>query len=143
MTNGGLLTAEQILAADDLKTDYVECAEWGGTIKVRAMGSAELAEWRNRALGAARAKMGDLGNLSEADIEITLGRSDYWIVGKCAIDEKGNPLFTEEQIEKLAAKSDAPIARAGKRIRELSGLTEEAAQEIAGKSEAEAQPATI
>lgn len=92
----GLLTGEQILAADDLTFEDVECPEWGGTVRVRVMGAGE-----RRAFERAMPKDKDSDSL---DVRTLL-------VGACLVDEDGKPLFTADQLQELAKKSSVPIVR--------------------------------
>ena len=39
------LTRDEILGADDLKTESVKVPEWGGTVLVRELTGAERDEW--------------------------------------------------------------------------------------------------
>ena len=113
-----LLTAEQILAAQDLPTKDVYIKEWGGTVRVASI-TAEDAE--NARLAAD--KGGDI--LSE-------------MLSRCAVDEAGNRLFSVEQAKQLKKKSNRAFMKFGMAALELNGMTEEAQKDIAGNSKAPA-----
>ncbi|HUT12400.1 MAG TPA: hypothetical protein VMY42_18015 [Thermoguttaceae bacterium] len=106
----GYLTAEEILARDDLQTEDVAVPEWGGTVRVRTMTAGERDRFEER--------MWSGGN-GEADKGIM--RAFY--VGSCTIDEDGKRLFTDEQMTALTKKSASAMDRVFDVVRKLSGLT--------------------
>lgn len=117
-----LLTADQILTADDLDTKDVEVSEWGGSVRVRGLSGRE----RDRFEASLR---DDRGETDTDNIRAKL-------VGRAVIDETGSRVFTDAQINALGEKSGAVLDRLFDEIRDLSGMTDEAAEKIAGNSEA-------
>jgi hypothetical protein len=102
-----LLTADEILQAEDIITMEVDVPEWGGSVKLRSLSGADAM----RFIEAVGKKAG-----SAVDI-----------VALCAVDDAGNPLFTEEQWDKLKTKSLRAILRLQRAALEINGLTEESA----------------
>lgn len=114
-----VLTRDQILAADDLKTERLEVAEWGGTVIVRTMTGADRDELEAAIVGAdGRSK------------DATILRAK--VVALSVVDEEGNRLFKFEEARELAKKSAAALARVAKVAMRLSAITDEAVEEIKG-----------
>lgn len=90
------LTAEQILAADDLGLLEVKVKEWGDSVFIRVMSVAERDAYERKWIG-------------KRDTGVENFRTEYLVRVLC--DAKGNLLFTKDQVEKLGAKSGAVMAR--------------------------------
>jgi len=89
-----MLTRDEILNADDLKTEVVDIPEWGGQVTIREMtGTAYEAYESNTHI-----RVGDkyMPNLIDRRARL------------CAmsiIDDKGELLFSDSDIKKLSGKS--------------------------------------
>jgi hypothetical protein len=106
------LTADDIFGADDLKLESVDVPEWGGRVFVRQMSA-----------GARDAY--DVSQTDEGDkLNLTNFRSR--LVAFTCCDEGGTLLFTQDQVEKLAAKSAAPLLRVFAAAKELNKVGTEA-----------------
>lgn len=105
---GKYLTAEAILAAEDFKYADVECPEWGGSVRVRSLSGGQ------RSLITQRVKENNNEDLEEL----------LTVMG--TVDEDGNRIFTNKDIEALRKKSNMPISRIAKMIMEISGIGSEA-----------------
>jgi hypothetical protein len=86
-----LLTAEQILGADDLP--YEDAPAWGGTVRIRRLGAIERRQFEK--------KLGEPND--DVDTRTRL-------VGMCLAGEDNAPLFSEAQLAALAKKSSTEIA---------------------------------
>lgn len=106
MSEKHYLSAEDILGADDLKSQEVEVPEWGGVVRLRPMSGEEALK---------------LVELSGTDRTGAALR----VVALCAVKEDGSRLFTDEQIVALRAKSAAALLRLQKKAMELNSLVEE------------------
>lgn len=98
------LTAESILNAEDFRYEDVECPEWGGTVRVRSLSGGQRSVITQR-----------VQDKATEDLEELL------VVMGC-VDETGNRIFTNKDIDKLKKKSNTPISRISKKIMELSGI---------------------
>lgn len=112
------LTAEQILAADDLGLLRVEVPEWGGDVFVRVMSVGERDEYERQWIGK-----------KETGIENF--RTQY--LARVLCDEKGKLLFSRDQIAALAEKSGAVMGRLFDVAMRHNKMTEEDVQQL-GKS---------
>lgn len=114
-----LLTADQILAAEDRRYECVEVPEWGGTVRVGSMTAAQRDRWD--ALIVRRRQGGE----DDALIRAT-------VVAFAAVDEGGKPVFTPDQIARLADKDARPVNRVFEVAARLNALTDDAAEEVKG-----------
>lgn len=113
-----LLGRDSILGAQDLKHVDVDVPEWGGTVRVRMMTGSE----RDAFEAGTVIRQGK-------KVEANLVNIRARLVSLCAIDENGVRLFSEADVEALAAKSGAALGRLFEACQKLNGLTEEAAAE--------------
>ena len=114
-----MLTREQILQADDLRSVDVDVPEWGGTIRVRVATGRERAKFQQI---VGNAKDGMPANFMER------------FVATCAVDEKGQPLFTGgDDVKELSEKSAVALTKVFNAAAELNGMTDGSVEEIAGE----------
>lgn len=118
----GLLGRDAILGATDLPSVDVEVPEWGGTVRVRMLTGGERDAF-------------EAGTITRhgKKVEQNLVNIRARLVALCAVDEKGERLFGEGDVEALARKSAAALNRVFEAARLLNGLTEEAAAEAAAQ----------
>lgn len=112
------LTAEQILAADDMGLKEVAVPEWGGSVFIRVMTVGERDEYERMWIG-------------QRDKGIANFRTQY--LARVLCDEAGKLLFTRDKIDALAAKSGAVCGRLFDEAMQHNRMTEEDVQEL-GKS---------
>src|SRR5574340_602108 len=101
-----LLTREQILQAQDLKTQDVDVPEWGGTVRVRMMTGTE-----RDAIGAA---------LIGPDRKPDMRQYRIRLLAACIVGEDGAPLFGQDEIEQLGRKSSLALDRVYRVAEELN-----------------------
>lgn len=121
------LTRDQIIAADDRETREVDVPEWGGTVKIRALSGWERDNYE-------KSIMKFQGDRAVPDMANATAK----LLARCIVDDKGERLFTDKEIGDLGRKSSQVMSRLYDVAAELSGLTEKAAEDAEGKSEAEA-----
>lgn len=116
------LTREQILECVDLPREAVEVTEWGGTV------------WVTRLSGLHRAELDDITrNLLGEDKKFTsVTGLEYTLalLVRAVVDEDGNRLFTDDDIQRLRTKSDEALGRVAEVAVRLNGLGAKAEQEI-------------
>ena len=108
------LTKEQIISAEDVKTVDVSVPEWGGVARVRNLSALE----RERFIRDTQKK------------ELDLSQTKIAWVARCLIDDNGNPLFSESEVELLGAKSARALDRVVDAIESINALTAESLDEI-------------
>ena len=110
------LTAEQILAADDLGLVKVNVKEWGGDVFIRVMTVGELDGYQQE--WAANKQTG-----------VDNFRSKF--LARCLCDEQGNRLFSDEQIAKLAGKSAKVVSKLFDKAMKHNAMSESDVEELA------------
>lgn len=115
----GLLTAADILDAEDIKSEYVEVPEWGGTVKIVGL----TGEQRNKVGALMRAES---KKSSEDD---ALAYFQMRIAAAAMVDEEGKRLFSQNDVVKLAKKSASAIQRVYAVAARLAGIGDEALEE--------------
>lgn len=115
-----LLTKEQILGAEDVKSKIVEVPEWGGSVKVSTM-SGRARDMFERSIVAAN------GQASTDNIRAKLAAATI-------VAEDGSLLFTEKDIEKLAKKSASALDRVVAAAQELNLITDKDVEAVAKNS---------
>lgn len=88
--------AKRILAAPDLRTETVEVPEWGETVKVSEIGALERVRWAR-----------ELDKDESPDKFLPMVK----LLALCLVDDDGSRLFTAEEAEALANKSEAALKR--------------------------------
>ena len=96
-TKTKLLLRDQILAANDLKTERVEVPEWGGAVTVRSMTAGDRDQWEQRLWGGKR------------DVALTQVRAS--LVAFTVVDDAGELMFSVDDLEALSRKSSAALTR--------------------------------
>ncbi len=114
------LTREEILQVQDLPVEDVHVPEWGGWVRVRGL----TAEERDRLEASILEGQGKHTRVKMENVRAKL-------VAMTVVDEEGNRLFTDEDVAALAKKSATAMQRVFDVAMRLSGLTEEAMEELA------------
>jgi hypothetical protein len=118
---GKVLTRDEIADAQDLTLERIAVPEWGGDVFVRGMNGAERDAYLAGALDAK-------GNV---DLHNMTAR----LVAASAVDETGERLFTEADVQMLAGKSAAALSRVFSVASRLSGISKEDVEALAKNSE--------
>jgi len=119
------LTRDQILAAEDLAREIVDVPEWGegAQVLVRELTAAEREQHYYLMIG----------DDDTVDVQKAVGFRQRLCVW-CIIDEDGEHLFTQADVEALGRKNTKVVDRIADVVRRLSGLAEET-EELAKNSE--------
>jgi hypothetical protein len=118
------LTREAILGASDIPTEVVNVPEWGGAVMVRGLNAREA----NR-LGVAVTQQ------SQSNQTAAQEKFPIELVALAVVDEGGQRLFSDADIEALAQKSGAALMRVFVVAQRLSGLDTVSAEQLAKNSE--------
>ena len=118
-----LLSKTAILAANDLKSEDIEVPEWGGAVRVRSFTGRERDAFEaSMVRGEGRDRKVDLTNMRAR------------LVGLTVIDETGQRLFTDEEVDLLGAKSGAALDRVFAVAQKLNGLSGADVEELSKNS---------
>ncbi|WP_213761976.1 hypothetical protein [Caballeronia sp. dw_19] len=115
-----MLTREQILAADDLKSEDVDVPEWGGSVRVIVMTGAARDAFQER--------------MSDTDKSISYFHNNLLVA--TAVGEDGLPLFTGADMDALRTKSAAAVTRVATVAERLNGFGVKAVETAEKNSEA-------
>lgn len=113
-----MLTRAAILAAEDLKSEIVDVAEWGGSVKVRMLTGAE-----RDAIGA---------ELIGADGKPDMRTYRLRMVAACMVGDEGAPLFGQDEIADLGRKSAAALQRVYEVAERLNTINPQAIESAEG-----------
>jgi len=110
------LTKEQILAADDMGLLELEVPEWGGSVHIRVMTAGERDSYEN-----------------EWMVNKSKGVDDFRakFLQRVLCDDKGELLFTVEEIAKLSKKSARVVTKVWNAAMKHNALTDEDVEELA------------
>jgi hypothetical protein len=115
-----MLNRDDILKAQDLKTEIVPVPEWGGDVIVRGMTGAE----RDKFEASIVQTKGKDQTLNMVNIRAKLASATI-------CDEQGKRLFSDADIVQLSAKSAQALQRIFVVAQKLSGIGEEDVKELA------------
>lgn len=107
MSEKKVLSAADILGAEDLQVIEVEVPEWGGVVRLRPM-TAEEAIGYNKTVTAGDKRHGAV-----------------ILAGMCIVNDEGKPAFSDEQVQQLAKKSLAALMRIQRVALKINGLTKD------------------
>lgn len=116
-----LLSKDQILAADDIKSERVPVPEWGGDVMVRGLTGSQRDAWE-AGLTVRRGKqmVPDMRNFRAR------------LVVLCCVDEAGELVFGPGDIDALSGKSGAALDRLYDAAAKLSGISEKDVEDLTG-----------
>lgn len=114
-----LLSADQILGADDRTYEIVPVPEWGGEVRLRSLSGAEMDEFENSTERV-------VGNKIVRDVKNARAK----LVAMSAVDENGQPLFTKAHVIKLGSKNSGALQRLFEAVQRLSGISDEQIKEM-------------
>jgi hypothetical protein len=129
-----LLSKDQILAADDIKSQRVEIPEWGGEVMVRGLTGSQRDTWE-AGLTVRRGKQ------MVPDMRDFRAR----LVVLCAVDETGQLVFGPGDIDALSGKSGAALDRLYDAAAKLSGISEADVEDLTkdfGKTDGDGSSST-
>jgi hypothetical protein len=103
-----MLTKEQILKAEDLKTETVEVPEWGGSVNVRTMTGTERDAFEQ--------------SIVEGKDKTNLANIRARLCAATIVDDKGNRIFSDEDAIELGKKSAAALYQIATVAQKLNGF---------------------
>lgn len=118
MMGAAILSREQILAAQDLRSEEVDVPEWGGSVRVRMMTGTE-----RDTLGA---------TLLGANKKVDMTQYRLRLVATCLVGPDGCPLFGPDEVGLLGAKSGVALDRVYRVAERLNDVGASAVEEAQG-----------
>ena len=120
-----ILSAAEILAADDLVTETVQCDEWGGDVLIKSMTGTE-----RDAFELAMTDRDEKGKVTPGSMDnVRAG-----LVAATAVDEAGKQMFTAEQVKALGNKSALALDRCFEVASRLNHMYSAAVADAKGNS---------
>lgn len=116
-----ILTREDILARDDRRYEVVEVPEWGGSVRIRTLSARERDEFEESILR----RRGQA-------VEVVMRGMRVRLAALCMVDEQGNRLFSDDEVEVLADRSAAAIERVFEAAARLNRILPEDLQAALG-----------
>ena len=113
------LTRDDILNADDIKTEKVEVPEWGGDVFIRTMSGAERDDFEGSLI---RGKKTNLANIRAK------------LCALVAVDADRKRLFSEKDISALGRKSAKALDRVFSAAQKLNGISSEDVEDMVKNS---------
>ena len=114
-----LLTRQEILSIRDIRTETVFVPEWGGAVRIKAMTGKERDAWETA-----------LFQIDGKDVKMNKENLRAKLVALTVVDEAGQRLFTEADVEALGSKSASALDRIYQASQKLSGLAPDDIKEM-------------
>lgn len=118
-----MLSREDILNAKDIKTEIVDCPEWGGSVTVKGLTAEERDKWEQSLYTTKQ---------HGRKVEVISHRDNIRakFIAVSVVDENGKLMFSTGDIGMLAQKSAAPVDRIFAVAQRLSGMSNEDMDEL-------------
>lgn len=113
------LTAAEILAIDDVQTEDVEVPEWNAIVRIRSLTGRE----RDKLEAEMVEERGGERSINFVNFRAKL-------IAATAIDDKGELLFTPQQVKPLGEKNAQALTRLFNVASRLSGYSERDVKEL-------------
>ena len=120
----GILTKEQILVATDTSIETIEVPEWGGSVQMRTLTGKERDAFET-AIQRRTKIIGKNTRIDLTELKVTL-------LALTIVDETGNLLFSQEDLEALNSKSAKVINDLFEVAQRMNGLGDDAVEELQG-----------
>jgi hypothetical protein len=111
-----LLSKDEILKSQDSKFVELEVPEWGGSVRLATMSGFARDRFETSVVGK--------NNMNTSNI-----RAKF--VAACLVDENGNLLFNESEIEALGKKSSVALDKVFGAAQKLNGIGQTEVEELA------------
>jgi len=114
-----MLTKEQILAVKDITYETVPVPEWGGEVRIKVLSGEERDAFEDSIL---RGQKTDMRNVRAK------------LCARVIVDGDGKRMFSDQEINKLAAKSSVALDRIFSAAQRLNRLRAEDVEEMVKNS---------
>lgn len=123
--DNNILSASEILDAEDSPIEEVYVEEWGGKVCIRTMSGKERDAWEADTIEERQ-------NLEGKPLRVQWENAKAKFLSRCICDLDGKRLFTDKQVEKLGEKSSLVLSRLWTKAARMNGLTKEDVDELVG-----------
>lgn len=110
------LSKDQILEANDLRSEEIAVPEWGGSVRVRTMTGSDRDAFESSMMTL----------LQDGTRRPNLADMRAKLVALTVVDDVGTRLFTLDDVPVLARKSAAALDRVYQAAQRLNGLNQQA-----------------
>lgn len=118
-----ILKRDAILATEDLKKELVKVPEWGGEVYVRCMTGTERDAFESEAY-----------NVKGKNVEINKDNFRSRLLVRVLVDEKGERLFSDQDVSALGAKSAKTLDRLFTVAMKVNGLSKDDVEDLTKNS---------
>lgn len=121
-----ILNKDQILEANDLKTETVDVLEWGGSVLVRSLTGTDRDAFEASMITVSPdgTRKPNMNNMRAKLVALTV------------VDEAGRLVFDVSDVDRLARKSAAALERVFMAAQRINGIGVDAQEDIAKNSNA-------
>jgi len=123
MTTEKILTKDAILGVTDYQVQEVEVPEWGGKVLMRTLSGKGRDEFESNVTSKTQGNKVDVRGLKALLLSLVI------------VDEAGEPLFTQKDLDALNNKSSEVITRLFEVASKMNGIGEEAVEQAEKNSE--------
>ncbi|MFE0101152.1 hypothetical protein [Streptomyces sp. NPDC059009] len=128
-----LLSRDQILKVDDLKTEDVDVPEWGGSVRLRMLTGAERDSFEQSMIDTRGGKQ-----------KTNLANFRARLIARCVVTDTGERMFSPPDIDALGRKSAAALGRLFDACQRMNGFSAADVEELTeGFGDAPSAPATF
>jgi len=118
-----MLTRDQILKTNDIKTKEIQVPEWNDSILIRQLTRGDQDEYMKRQFGKSTIENKDKG---QKITEFSIYGHDAWLCTHGICNPDGTLMFGDADIVELKKHNGEVIGRIAKEILEFSGMVEDA-----------------
>lgn len=123
-----VLKRDDILKADDIKYQDVECPEWNGTVRIKVMSGTERDSYES-----------SVYEVKDGGVKFKRDDVRSKLLSKCIVDDDGKRIFTDSDIKELGKKSSLVLDRLFDVAQIINGLSKESVDQARKNSQSEGQ----
>ena len=127
-----MLTKDAIIHVEDLDYEDEEVPEWGGTVRIRCMTGSERDSFEAA-----------IYKIEGGNTKVVRDNFRATLLARCLIDENGNRLFSDKEINQLGKKNSKIISRLFEKAQKINGLTTEDQEELLKNFKGEEESGSI
>ena len=122
----GLLTKEQILAADRKRTIDVPVKEWGGSVRLQELSASDRDMWESESFVMAS---------DGQDARFNPKHARARLVVRCIVGSDGARMFSDDEVASVGSLSASTVQKLFNAARKLNAISEADIKELEGNSD--------